>query len=228
MFKKISTILVSILMLLSIFGCNNEQVHDEISSDDQTLTESMHNFFALKSNDYVKGEHFQVKVISFAKIYYKDKVIYKYSLAIAPKLDEKMNIENFKFTIVDADKYFVGNTMYSIFSKDIFEKGQIPEKNGKSDMVAYRFELFLDNIDNEYQKSKELTDDKMDDFLSKVVVKIDFNNTSEKIEIDISDILVINEDNDIPEGRVDLYSFLHNGTYGGITVGPYDNDVWEY
>lgn len=221
-------LLVTLALLVILFGCKKSEV---IDNNDQDLTDTMKNFFAAKYDDYVKGDHFQVKLLSLAKVYYEDKVIYKYSIVIAPMLDERMNIYGFSLSLDDeAQKYYQegGLTSYDSFAIQIYDKGDLPVKSGKDDMHAYRIETYLDNRNNETQKDYGYTEEDFDSLLSKINVTIKYNNKKETLSVSAHDIIVVKCEQDIPDGRIDLYHYLTDGVYQEGLAGTFSYDTWGY
>lgn len=225
--KKLFILILSGL-ILSFGGCKK---HDVIEKNDSSLSECMHNYFDADYVDEVKGEYFQAKLLSLAKIYYNETIIYKYSFVIAPRLDEKMDIYNFTLSLNDeAKNYYLqyGYTKYDLYMTKFFSKGEIPVKYNKEDLIAYRWEIQIDNITNEYQKECDISDEQFDQMISELYITVNFNHRKETIKLETDDFLIIKNEQDIPEGRVDLLSYLQNGYFIEPFFGPFDNKYWKY
>lgn len=224
--KKV--LLASLVLAIILCGCKKGEL---IDANDQELTESMKNFFSAEYDDYVKGEHFQVKLLSLAKVYYEDKVIYKYSIAIAPMLDEKMDIYSFSLSLDDEiQKYYQdgGLTSYDRFAVQLYEKGDLPVKSGKTEMVAYRIEISLDNITNKNQNEYGYTEEEFDKLVSRLNITIKYNHRKEAITVTSNNIITIKSEADIPTGRIDLYHYLNERVFQEAVAGIFDYDTWGY
>ena len=141
-------ILILLIFLLLLEGCKSV---NPIDQSDPSLTESMRNYFDANCISESEGEHFQAKLLSLAKLYYEDTIIYKYSFVVAPRLNEKMDIYSFTLSLNDEAKNYYqqyGFTKYDMYMIKMFEKGDIPKASGKQDMHAYRFEVLIDNVNN--------------------------------------------------------------------------------
>ena len=221
-------ILILLIFLLLLEGCKSV---NPIDQSDPSLTESMRNYFDANCISEFEGEHFQAKLLSLAKLYYEDTIIYKYSFVVAPRLDEKMDIYSFTLSLNDEAKNYYqqyGFTKYDVYFSSFFDKGDIPIKYNKETLVAYRFEIQIDNINNEVQKECGYNDQQFDRLVSELYITINFNHKKETLELKANDLLVIKSENDVPSGRIDLLSYLNSGTFKEPFFGPYDSKTWQY
>ena len=225
---KTKLIFTIILLLFIISGCVKSMPIEEY---DSSLTESMHNYF---KSDYVyeiKGGHFQAKLLSLAKIYYEDTIIYKYSFVVAPLLDEKMDIYSFTLSLNEkAKKYFSQNglTKYDLYMIKMLEKGDIPKARGKQTMHAYRFEVLIDNVNNETQMKHAISDAQFDLMVSELFITINFNYKSETLKLFTDNLLVIKNEDDVPERRIDLLSYLKTGSFKEPLFATFIDSNWDY
>ncbi len=216
------------ILLFPVSGCVKSM---PIEENDSSLTESMHNYFKVDYVYEIKGEHFQAKLLSLAKVYYEDTIIYKYSFVVAPLLDEKMDIYSFTLSLNDEAKNYYqqcGFTKYDMYMIKMFEKGDIPKASGKQDMHAYRFEVLIDNVNNETQMKHAISDEQFDEIVSELFITIDFNYKSETLRLFSDNLLVIKIEDDIPEGRIDLLSYLKTGTFKEPLFATFIDSNWDY
>lgn len=217
-----------ILIIFVLFGCKKAE---EIDFKNDDLQESMHNFDEAEYVAYAEGAHFKVKILSMAKVYScKDSTVYKYSITIAPCLDEKMEIKSIQLSLKDAEiqKYYEGATSYDFFTFPMIDDSHmIPVKNSKEEMQAYRIERRLDNINNTVQQEAGYNQQQFDKIASEFYVEIKYNFSKEKIyiEVDPENFLIIEKESDIPNGRTDLEKIFETGTCHEINFGVFD-DKW--
>lgn len=220
-----------IIMLLLACCCACTKTEGEIiNSNDTLLSESMKNFFADDVTSYVQGEHFQAKIISIAKVQYDDSYLYQYQITVAPLRDEKVDIKSFEMSLNDEMKgYFDFEDIYLGFSFPMFEDFDIPVKEGKESIVAYRFDKTLNNLNNQTQKEAGFSDAYFDKAVTTIYITIKSNYGEETIIVPFTDeLLVIDEESDLPENREDLRQLFQSGSLEERTVaGVYEKEVWE-
>lgn len=217
-----------VIILLILFGCKKAE---KIDFENDDLQESMHNFDEAEYIAYAQGEHFKAKILSVAKVYsHNDSIVYKYSIAIAPYLDEKMEIKSIQLSLKDEEiqKYYEGANSYDYFTLPMIDDSHmIPVKKSKEEMQAYRIERRLDNINNTIQQEAGYNQQQFDDIVSKFYIEIKYNFSKEIIYIDVdpATFLIIEKESDIPNGRTDLEKIFETGTCHEINFGIFD-DMW--
>lgn len=220
--------ILMIFIIFALFGCKNVE---EIDFENDDLQESMHNFDKAEYVAYAQGEHFKVKILSVAKVYScKDSIVYKYSIAIAPYLDEKMEIKSIQLSLKDEEiqKYYEGANSYDYFTLPmVVDSHMIPVKKSKEEMQAYRIERRLDNLNNAIQQEAGYSQQQLDEIVSKFYIEIKYNISKEiiYIEVDPANFLIVEKESDIPNGREDLEKIFETGTCHEINFGIFD-DKW--
>ncbi len=64
--------------------------------------------------------------------------------------------------------------------------------------------------------------------ISEFYITVNFNHKKETLKLETDNFMIIKNEEDIPEGRVDLLSYLQNGYYIEPFFGPYENEYWKY
>lgn len=226
--KKYGMIMLGFLLL----ACTPKQLK-LIDSNNPDLTESMKNFFQADADTYVKGEHFQVKILDVSKVfydapYYGESYIYRYQIVIAPLYEEMIHIKKFSFSLdqklVDYYKQEPGYMTFDSFIIPYFEDFEIPVKYDSNEFVAYYFDKALGNMGNARVKNN-FSEEEYEKGMSTLYVTIVCSNMEETIPVEyVGQIHTYDRYEDIPEDREDLKALYLDGSCRE-TAGPYEKEI---
>ena len=169
------------ILLFSIMcnGCSTEENKEEMRQLSEyninDLSESMKNFMNEASISSANGEHFEVKLLSIAKIKFDDEQyetsykFYRYQILVAPKLDENIKLENITFSPSDelVDYYNdVPEGRNSLIDYQLgIENANIKEKVGKENLLAYRLDFTMSNAGDDYQTDSNISNELFDEYM---------------------------------------------------------------
>lgn len=205
-----------------------------LDQNDPSLSESMQNYYHTEAIAEAKGEHFQAKLISCVEVVFDDPSydtsysFYRYQVLIAPLNDERMAFQDMIISVDESlEEYYshrYGGRNSLAESQFYLSRLDYPVKTTKEELVAYRGDFTISNMGDDIQSQWNIEEDVFDEAMKTLRLVIQFNHTSEIIELKLEDeIPAIDSEDKALLSREDLHDLYHDGGAGSF-FAPYDDE----
>lgn len=209
---KIIKIILSVFLVIGLYGCTYNEASDKLIDHYQDLNISMQNFYEEKNLPTFTGKYMEVKANNIIKYEFNGKIIYIYDLIIAPIYNQKTVISGMKLSSSEYGKevdkfYYEPNDSYGKLKKENYTYEKIEQ------ILANEYQFFL--ADNSTLYGYSLTDEQFESCLTNICLTITINGYEDKINLESLKICEYDEtlsDNEIVRFIAEnncLYSSLH-------------------
>ncbi len=195
---KYIKVLLCTIMVMCLFGCQQNDTSDKLADHYDQLNKSMQNYLDEKDLSTFTGKYVEVKVKDVIKYDRDGRIIYIYDVLFAPIYNQKTVISGIELSSIeygnDVKKfYYEPNFSYSSLDKSNYTYNTIDE------IIAERYQFFLE--DNTIMYSYSLTEEQFESCLTNIKITITINGYDDEIEL--KDLVIhdysaeVDNDNDI-------------------------------
>lgn len=167
-----------IIMLLSFISLQGKRIDNY-----ENLSISMQVFNNISSDCYAEKKHFAVKVLKAEKTASENVFIYKYDVAFAPLIDERLDIRLISFLNNETvEKLFFNNgqAMPITNTIDSYFDGIVLEDSRSFEAFEW---IITKSISADWLNKSGITENQLDKYMSDIRLAVVFNGISEEFDI---------------------------------------------